>query len=82
MINDYMSNFQNTISTIFFIVFIILLILLVTLLIFSLITLTLGCLIKSQKIKTKFLKIVPYLLIGNILFISIPYIFLYFKNFL
>lgn len=80
MINDYINNFENTISSIFFVGFKVILILFVSLLIFSLIMLAIGCLIKSQKIKSKFLKIAPCLLIGNIIFISLPYIFLYFKN--
>lgn len=80
MLNDYMNNFQNIVSSIFFVGFKVMLIILVTLLIFSLIMLAIGCLIKSQKIKSKFLIVVPSLLVGNILFLIFPCILVYFKN--
>lgn len=80
MINNYIKNFENIISSIFFIGFKVILIALVSLLIFSLIMLAIGCLIKSQKIKSKFLIIVPGLFLGNILFLSLPYFLVYFKN--
>lgn len=79
MANDYMNNFENMMSDIYFISFKAILILLVSLLIFSLIMLMLGCLIKSQKIKSKFLIIVPGLLLGNIFFITLPYFLVQFK---
>lgn len=82
MLNNYMNNFENTISSIFFIGFKIILIILVVLLIFSLLMLIIGCLIKSQKLKSKFLIVVPSLLLGNIFFLALPYIFVYFKNIL
>lgn len=80
MIYDYMNNFESMISSILFIAFKIFVILLVILLLFSLIMLALGCLIKSQKIKSKFLIAVPSLIIGTALFLALPYIFIYFKN--
>ena len=80
MVNDYINNFENIISAIFFIGFKVILIALVALLIFSLIMLGVGCLIKSQKIKSEFLIIVPGLFLGNILFLILPYLLVHFKN--
>ena len=80
MINDYINNFENIISSIFFVGFKVILIILVSLLIFSLIMLAIGCVIKSQKIKSKFLMIVPGLFLGNILFLILPYFLVHFKN--
>ena len=71
MTNDYLNNFENMMSNIYFGSFKIIAIILVALLIFSLIMLMIGCLIKSQKIKSKFLIVVPSLIIGNILFITL-----------
>ncbi len=51
MINDYVSNFNNTISYILFYGFAGIVVLLTILLIISLLILILGCLIKSQTIK-------------------------------
>lgn len=80
MIDSYMNNFENIVSSILFVIFKIMLIILVSLLVLSLILLAIGCLIKSQKIKSKFLIAVPSLLIGIIFFLSIPPTFIYFKN--
>lgn len=80
MVNNYINNFENIISAVFFMGFKVILIALVALLIFSLIMLAIGCLIKSQKIKSKFLIIVPGLFLGNILFLALPYFLVYFKN--
>lgn len=80
MINDYLNNFENIMSNIYFGSFKIITIILVVLLIFSLIMLMIGCLIKSQKIKSKFLIVVPSLLLGNIFFITLPYILVQLKN--
>ena len=80
MIYDYINNFENIVSSIFFVGFKVIVIILVSLLILSLIMLTIGCLIKSQKIKSKFLIIVPSLLLVTIFFLAIPYIFVLFKN--
>lgn len=80
MVNNYINSFENIISSIFFIGFKIILIILISLLIFSLIMLAIGCLIKSQKIKSKFLIIVPGLFLGNILFLTLPYFVVLFKN--
>lgn len=80
MLESYLSNFENIVSSTLFIAFKITLIVLASLLILSLIMLAIGCLIKSQKIKSKFLVVTPSLLIGIIFFLSIPPIFVYFKN--
>lgn len=80
MIMDYIDNFENVVSSIFFVSFKVIVIILTILLIFSLIMLAIGCLIKSQKMKSKFLIAVPSLLIGIIFFLSIPPTFIYFKN--
>lgn len=80
MLNDYMNNFQNIVSNIFFVGFKVMLIILVTLLIFSLVMLSIGCLIKSQKIKSKFLTSSISLLFGIVAFLCIPFFIVYFKN--
>ena len=80
MPEDYISNMENMLSNILFVSFKVIVIILAVLLILSLIMLAIGCLIKSQKIKSKFLLVVPSLLIGSIFFLSLPYIFLHFRN--
>ena len=80
MLDSYMNNIENIVSSTLFIGFKITLIILVSLLIISLLLLAIGCLIKSQKMKSKFLIAVPSLLIGIIFFLSIPPTFIYFKN--
>ena len=80
MPEDYISNMENMLSTILFVGFKVIVIILAVLLILSLIMLAIGCLIKSQKIKSKFLLVVPSLLIGGIFFLSLPYIFVRFRN--
>ena len=80
MENDFLDTLQNTVSIILFASFKWTVIFLVVMLIISLISLAIGCLIKSQKIKSKFLKVVPGLLIGNILFLAIPYVFVLLKR--
>lgn len=82
MLNDYINNFENILSTMLFISFKYLLIILIIFLILSLILLILGCLIKSNKIKLSFLKIVPYLTLGIIFLLMLPYLFVYLKTYL
>ena len=72
MPTDYISNFEKVVSSIFFVSFKIIVIILAILLILSLIMLAIGCLIKSQKIKSKFLVVVPSLVLGNIFFLALP----------
>ena len=52
----------------------------VTLLILSLLLLGIGCLIKSQKIKSKFLIVVPTLTVGTIILLAIPYVIIFIKK--
>ena len=80
MLDNYMNNFENIVSSIFFVSFKVIITILAIMLIISLIMLAIGCLIKSQKIKSKFLIVIPSLLIGTIFFIALPYILVYFKN--
>ena len=80
MPEDYISNMENMLSTILFVGFKVIVIILAILLILSLIMLAIGCLIKSQKIKSKFLLVVPSLLIGSIFFLSLRYIFVHFRH--
>lgn len=80
MPENYIDNMQSMISYILFGSFKVIVIILTILLIFSLIMLAIGCLIKSQKIKSKFLLVVPSLLIGSIFFLSLPYIFVHIRN--
>lgn len=79
MINNYITNFENITSSILFVSFKVILIFITIMLINSLILLAIGCLIKSQKIKSRFLITVPTLLIIIILLLIIPIIFVYFK---
>ncbi len=82
MINNYINNFQSIISTFLFYGFKYTLLLLVVILILSLIFLMIGCIIKSQTIKSKFIKIVPSLLLSLIFLLLLPYILVQFKNLL
>lgn len=80
MINDYINSFENTVSSILFVSFKCVVIVLTILFIFSLLMLALGCLIKSQKIKSKFLIVIPTLIIGIIILLAIPIIVVSIKN--
>ena len=80
MINNYINNFESIMSTFLFYGFKYTLFLLVILLILSLIFLIVGCIIKSQTIKLKFLKVVPGLLLSLIFLLFLPYILVQFKN--
>ena len=80
MLENYMNNVENLLSSILFTSFKGILIILTISIIFSLIMLAIGCLIKSQKLKSKFLKVAPSLLVRVIFILCIPYIFVYFKN--
>lgn len=66
MLEGYLNNFENMITSVLFIAFIVVLIILVCTLSISLLLLLLGCIIKSQTLKLKFLKIVPIFLVGII----------------
>ena len=79
MIDNYINNFESIMSTFLFYGFKYTLLLLVTFLILSLILLILGCIIKSQTLKSKFLKIVPGLLLSLIFLLLLPYILVQLK---
>ena len=80
MIDNYINNINVMLSNALFFCFKYAVIIFVTLLILSLLLFTVGLLIKSQKIKSKFLIVVPSLLAGIIFLLAIPYIFVYIKN--
>lgn len=80
MFEDYMNNFNNIISSFFYIAFISILVLLVVLLVISLLLLILGCFIKSQTLKSKFLKTVPFLMIGIFFILLTPILYVRFKG--
>ena len=80
MIEDYMNNYTNIISIVLFNGFKLFLFAAVGLLIISLLLLILGCIIKSQKIKSRFIGVVPSLIFGIIFLLFIPYIWLKLKS--
>ena len=80
MLDNYINNFETITSSFVYDGFKLILNVAVILLIISLVMLIIGCLIKSQKIKDKFLVIVPSLIFGIIFILLIPYLFTYFKN--
>lgn len=84
MINttNYIENISNTVSSILFYMFIAVISILALVLILSLFFLIIGCLIKSQTIKSKFLKASISILILLLFIIAIPYVILAFKNFI
>lgn len=75
MTNDYMNNLNNLISSVLFYSFIGSVMLLTILLIVSLIILIIGCLLKSQIIRRKFLKASISILILLVFIILVPVIF-------
>lgn len=80
MIDNYINGFNEFIKNTLFFCFKYAVIFFVTLLFISLILLAVGCLIKSQKLKSKFLIVVPSLIVGSIFLILLPYIFVNIKN--
>lgn len=80
MLDNYINNFESIVSSILFGSFKGILLLLTILLTISLIMLAIGCLIKSQKIKSRFLTSTLCLLLGNIFFLCIPFFVIHFKN--
>ena len=72
MLNDYINNLESILSIIYFKTFKIITVCLVIMLILSLVFLAIGCLIKSQRIKSKCLKLVPSLMLGIIFLLFIP----------
>lgn len=80
MIDEYIANISNIGVQVLFFLFKYTVILLSLFLIVSLLILILGCLIKSQKIKMKFLKSSISVFIALIIILSIPIIIYYIKN--
>ena len=80
MLDNYINNFNVMLSNALFFCFKYSVIIFVTLLILSLLLLGIGCLIKSQKIKSKFLIVVPTLTVGTIILLAIPYVIIFIKN--
>ena len=80
MIDNYINTVNVFLTNALFFCFKYTLIALVTLTLISLILLCLGCLIKSQKLKSKFLIVVPSLIVGTIILLAIPYIVVLIKN--
>lgn len=74
MINDYIDNINSIGTEVLFFLFKISIILITVLLIISLIMLITGCLIKSQKIKIRFLKSSIGNLLSLIFLLIIPII--------
>lgn len=80
MLDNYMNGFNAFFSNSLFFCFKYAVIIFTLLLILSLILLAISCLIKSQKLKSKFLISVPSLILGIIFLLALPYIFVYIKN--
>ena len=80
MIDEYIANISNIGVQVLFFLFKYTVILLSLFLIVSLLILILGSLIKSQKIKMKFLKSSISVFITLIIILSIPIIIYYIKN--
>lgn len=75
MIEDYINNFETISTSLLFICFVSIILILVVGLIVSLCLLILGCLIKSQKIKGRYLKVVPSITVMLIIIIFLPVIY-------
>lgn len=75
MANDYINNISNMISSALFYTFIGTITFLAITLIISLVVLIIGCLLKSQVIRVKFLKSSIGILITLIFVILIPVIY-------
>ena len=79
MLENYITNFDKIISSIFYMGFKWIIILLTIMLIAALLLLILGCIIKSQKLKSKFLRVIPLLIIGIFFILLIPVLYVHFK---
>lgn len=75
MLDNYINNFETIGTSILFICFVSIILILVVCLIVSLCLLILGCLIKSQKIKGRYLKVVPSITVMLIIIIILPVIY-------
>ena len=75
MLDNYINNFETIGTSILFICFVSIILILVVSLIVSLCLLILGCIIKSQKIKGRFLKVVPGITVMLIIIIFLPIVY-------
>ena len=82
VLDNYIENINNTMSAVWFYAFITTITVLTIILIISLLCLIIGCLIKSQKIKSNFLKAAIYILLILGFILVIPYIIVAFKSFI
>lgn len=82
MLDNYINNISVFFINALFFCFKYTIIIFVILLILSFIILTVGLLIKSQKIKSKFLIVVPSLMATIIFILILPYIFVKLKKLL
>ena len=80
MLDNYINNINAFLVNALFFCFKYSVITFVILLILSLVLLTVGLLIKSQKIKSKFLIVVPSLILANIFILAIPLIVVHIKK--
>lgn len=76
MIDNYTENIRNIISTGLFYTFIICLCVITITVVISLVMLTVGCLLKSQTIRSKFIKVAPISIILLIFVLFIPKIYI------
>ena len=72
MLDNYINNFNALFSNALFFCFKYSIIFLTLIIFISLIIFAIGCLIKSQKIKSKFLRVIPTLIVIEILVLTIP----------
>lgn len=80
MIENYMNNFNALFSNALFFCFKYTVIFLTIVLLLSLIIFAIGCLVKSQMIKSKFLRVIPTLITIEILVLTIPLMVVRIKN--
>ena len=78
--DNYINNFELMFLSVLFFMFKFTIIILSVLTINSLLLLIFGCLIKSEKIKIKFLKVTTSLLLINFIILIIPVIVWYFRK--
>ena len=78
--DNYINNFELIFLSVLFFMFKFTIIILSVLTINSLLLLIFGCLIKSEKIKIKFLKVTTSLLLINFIILIIPVIVWYFRK--
>jgi len=79
---NYIENIGSTLSTALFYIFIATVSILAMILILSLFFLILGSIIKSQKVKNKFLKASTSILVVLITTLAIPGVIEFFKSFI